>query len=115
MREMIRDKLIEAAKKQKVVYYAEVGELLNFSMDNPHHRKELGRILGEISTDEHQEGRPLLSAIVVHKENHLPGEGFFKLAKELGKQKPDEDNDTFYTNELRRVFNTWMAANDSSK
>lgn len=110
MREMIRDKLIEAAKKQKVVYYAEVGELLNFSMDNPHHRKELGRILGEISTDEHQEGRPPLSAIVVHKENHLPGEGFFKLARELGKQKPDEDDVAFYAKELKSVFDWWAAA-----
>lgn len=110
MKEQIREMLIKAAKNQKVVYYAEVGELLNFSMDNPHHRKELGRILGEISTEEDDNDRPLLSAVVVHKEDHLPGEGFFNLAKELGKQKPDEDNDTFYTNELRKVFDAWMAA-----
>ncbi len=109
MNEMIRDKLIEAAKQHKIIYYSEVGELLNFSMDNPHHRTELGRILGEISTEEHQKGLPLLSALVVHKENLLPGEGFFKLARELGKQKSDEDNDSFYTKELKEVFERSVA------
>jgi hypothetical protein len=110
MKEQIRDMLIKAAENRKVVHYAEVGRLLNFSMDNPSHRVELGSILGEISTEEHENGRPLLSAVVVHKEDHLPGEGFFNLAKELGKQRPDEDNDTFYVNELQRVFDAWMAA-----
>ena len=107
MKEQILDMLIKAAKNRKVVYYAEVGRLSNFSMDNPSHRVELGRILGEISTEEHKSGRPLLSAVVVHKEDHLPGEGFFSLARELGKQQPDEDNDTFYANELKRVFDKW--------
>ena len=110
MKEQIRDMLIKAAKNRKVVHYAEVGKLLNFSMDNPSHRVELGSILGEISTEEHESERPLLSAVVVHREDYLPGEGFFNLARELGKQRPDEDNDTFYANELKRVFDAWMAA-----
>lgn len=105
----IRDKMIEAAQNTRVIYYAELGELLDFSMDNPHHRTELGRILGEISTEEDSNCRPLLSAVVVHKEDHRPGEGFFKLAKELGKQKPYEDDDTFYSSELQRVFDEWAA------
>lgn len=110
MNETVRDKLIEAARNQRVIYYAEVGELLDLFMDNPHHRRELGRILGEISTDEHDSGHPLLSVVVVHKENHRPGEGFFNLAKELGKQKPDEDDVTFYAKELKSVFDWWAAA-----
>lgn len=107
MKDRIRDTLIKAARNQRVVYYAEVGKLLNFSMDNPSHRVELGRILGEISTEEHEKGRPLLSAVVVHKEDHQPGEGFFNLARELGKKRPDEDSDAFYASELKRVFNAW--------
>ena len=101
----IRDMLIEAAQQRRVLSYAEVGEVLNLDMDNPHHRREIGRILGEISTEEHNNGRPLLSAVVVHRENHRPGPGFFSLARELGIQGPDEDDETFYTNELNRVFN----------
>ena len=107
MKDTIRDRLIEAAKNKKVVFYAEIGELLNFSMDNPHHRRELGRILGEISTEEEHSGRPLLSAIVVHKDDHLPGKGFFELARELSKINPGVDNDTFYASELQRVFDEW--------
>ncbi len=107
MKDRIRDMLIEAARNRRVVYYAEVGRLLNFSMDNPSHRVELGKILGEISTEEYEEGRPLLSAVVVHKEDHQPGEGFFSLAKELGQKRPDEDSDAFYASELERVFIAW--------
>lgn len=64
MKDKIRDILIKAARNRKVLYYAEVGKLLNFSMDNPTHRVEIGTILGEISTEEHQKGHPLLSVVV---------------------------------------------------
>ncbi len=115
MKETIRDRLIEVAKNRMVVFYAEIGELLDFSMDNPHHRRELGRILGEISTDEDRSGSPLLSAIVVHKDNHLPGKGFFELARELGKLKPGEDNDAFYASELKSVFEEWSSKKSTTK
>ncbi len=110
MNGQIRDMLIEAAQQRRVLFYAEVGKVLNLDMDNPYHRQEIGRILGEISTDEHNDGCPLLSAVVVHQENHRPGQGFFNLARELGIQEPGEDNETFYTNELNRVFNEWANA-----
>ncbi|GAH87373.1 unnamed protein product, partial [marine sediment metagenome] len=102
MRKGIRNMLIKAAQQRKVVYYSEVGEAVNLSMGNPHQRAELGRILSEISSEEHDNGRPLLAAIVVHKDNKKPGEGFFKLARNIGKQKPDEDNDTFCKIEKER-------------
>ena len=107
MRKEIRNMLIKAAQQRKVVYYSEVGEAVNLSMGNPHQRAELGRILSEISSEEHDNGRPLLAAIVVHKDNKKPGEGFFKLARNIGKQKPDEDNDTFCKIEKERVFDEW--------
>jgi len=110
MNGQIRDMLIEAARQRNVLYYAEVGQILNLDMGNPHHRQEIGRILGEISTEEHNNGRPLLSAVVVHQENQRPGQGFFNLARELGIQGSDEDDETFYTNELNRVFNEWTDA-----
>ena len=107
MIEKIYDRLVEAARAKSVVYYSQIGDLLNLTMDNPCHRNELAHILGEISSKEHQEGRPLLSAVVVHKENLRPGKGFFILAKELKKQKPEEDDDRFYVAELQRVFEQW--------
>jgi len=109
MKAEIRAMLIKAAQQRNVAYYSEVAELANLSMDNPDHRFKLGCILGEISTEEHENGHPLLSAVVVHKGDHLPGEGFFKLTKELGKQKADEDDDAFHTRELRTVFDHWTS------
>lgn len=99
--------LIKAAKDRKFIFYSEVGEQANLSMKNPHHRTQLGDILCQINTAEHDSGRPLLSVLVVHKKDKKPGQRFFDLARELGKQKPDEDNDTFYADELKRVFDKW--------
>ncbi len=107
MRKGIRNILIKAAQERKVIYYSQVGETVNLSMGNPHHRTQLGRILTEISSEEHENGRPLLAAIVVHKDNKKPGEGFFNLAKSLGKQKPNENDDTFCKMEKERVFDEW--------
>lgn len=99
--------LIKTAKDRKLIFYSEVGEYVNLSMKNPHHRTKLGDILCNISTDEHDSGRPLLSALVVHKKDKKPGGRFFDLAKELGKQKRDEDEDSFYADELKSVFDKW--------
>lgn len=104
----IRDRMIKAAKAKDIIYYSEIGDLMNLSMDNPNHRDELAHILGEISTTEHHEGRPLLSAVVVHKENHRPGKVFFQLAKDLKKQKRGEDDEIFYATELQRVYKEWF-------
>lgn len=47
-------------------------------------RAEIGRILGEISTFEHNQDRPLLSSLVVNKSTGYEGDGFYKLCEELG-------------------------------
>lgn len=47
-------------------------------------RAEIGRILGEISTFEHENERPLLSSLVVNKSTGYEGDGFYKLCEELG-------------------------------
>ena len=52
-----------------------------------HHGSQVGDLLGHVSAHEWLDGRPLLSALVVLSENHQasnsPGEGFFRLAREL--------------------------------
>lgn len=74
-------------------------------MGNPSERAELSRILDEISWAEHQAGKPLLSVVVVHKgDPQMPGKGFFDLAREFGRQKPDVDDQTFFLEELNAVY-----------
>jgi hypothetical protein len=110
MKEHIRKVLIKAAKQNDTIFYSEVGKVVGLDMSNPGERSKLANILDEINREEHGLGRPLLSVVVVQKESGHPGTGFFELARELGKQKPDEDNQDFFANELRKVFDEWIAA-----
>ena len=68
----------------------------------------LSHMLGEISTEEHDQGRGLLSVVVVHKQgSQMPGKGFFKLAQSLGHDTTD--NLTFWIEELERVHDRYSA------
>jgi hypothetical protein len=69
---------------------------------------ELSRRLDEISRHEHNNGRPLLSVVVVHKDGDMmPGDGFFRLARSLGVQRTGVDNMSFFSQELRRCQEHW--------
>lgn len=63
-------------------------------------------MLDEISDEEDQAGRGMLSVIVVHKSgDQKPGSGFFKLAKKLGRETSDTDK--CWIEELNRVYSYW--------
>jgi hypothetical protein len=107
MNARIRNMLMRVARQRRNLYYSEVGQVLNFSMRNPFHRRESGRILGEISTEEHNNKRNLLSVVVIRRDTERPGHGFFRLAKQLGRQRQHEDDEIFYRNERNRGFHEW--------
>jgi hypothetical protein len=65
-------------------------------------------LLGQISKAEDAEGRGMLSVIVVHKtgeQRGQPGDGFFKLAQELGRDVRDRLK--FWATEFERVRRAW--------
>lgn len=66
-------------------------------------------LVGEISEDEVDRKRPMLSALVVEKNTGLPGEGFFKLASNLnqfnGKSKTEKE--VFLAREKRKLYEFW--------
>jgi hypothetical protein len=69
-------------------------------------RRRLFAILGQLSFDEHEAGRPLLSVLVVHKTGDMqPGDGFFELAESLGRDTSDIDK--AWIAEVRMVFQHW--------
>ena len=75
--EMIRPILIEVAKgkrKHKFITYKELQE----EMGGPG-RGYIGEVLEEVSDKEYEDGLPLLSALVVHKTDGRPGDGFWEL------------------------------------
>ncbi len=106
----IYERLKEVARKgDDLITYGEIAPLANLNMENPDDRNKIAHILGEISTHEHSEGRPLLSAIVVLAGIGYPGDGFYILARELGVhhgRKEFEDLE-FFAQEVRRVYDYW--------
>lgn len=107
----VREYLIDLASKGKIIYYQPLSDACNLRLDmqaSEWDRAEIGRILGEISTYEHENGRPLISAIVLTKDKLYEGDGFFKLADELGfgnwKQLRDGD---FDMKEINKCFEFW--------
>jgi hypothetical protein len=110
MNEELRTRLIEVAlTKDKFLPYGDTAQILHIETDRLDHSRELADELDEISTYEHNQGRPLLSVLVVHQEYLRPGGGFFKMAKRVEKQRTTEDDDAFHMDELRRVRDYWQS------
>ena len=81
----VREILISAASNRSIIHYTELCRkaTLNLDMGIPADRGKIGNILGNISSYEHELGHPLLSSIVI-TVNGEQGDGFFRLAEELG-------------------------------
>ncbi len=104
--EHIGEHLKGFARKKDVTYYADVAPLAGLDMSLPNDRHEIGSILDTINREEVDEGGPLLSAVVVHKANMMPGKGFFALARALGRFD-GHDEDAYYFAELQKVHDYW--------
>ena len=85
---IVRNYLIELARKksnQTVTYQKLCDDChIGLDMSNIADRNDIGHILGDISKFEHNNNRPLLSALVIRKGDAYEGDGFYKLAEELG-------------------------------
>ena len=108
-RQAIHERLIEVAQgaqEKGYVYYSDVAPMAGLNMDSPGDRNEIAAILDGISQAEHDAGRPLLSAVVIRRDENMPGTGFFTLARALGLHT-EGDNLDFWLAELRRVHDYW--------
>ena len=65
------------------------------------------------SAEEHRQGRPLLTAVVVISASGLPEAGFFDLAKSVGRMAADEDRMAYFVRELKAVHDFWAAPPDA--
>lgn len=106
MKKAIYDTLKKVAKGQGVTTYSEIAPLAGLDMSSPNDRNQIAEILGDISKVEHALGHPMLSVVVIHRDNNIPGQGFFTLAKELGLHSGNDDL-MFFINELRRAHDFW--------
>ena len=106
---LVYSELITTARHRGTVTYQEIALIMGLPLRGSHMGKQVGSMVGAISEDEHAQGRPMLSAIVVRKSGE-PGQGFFRLARDLGKlQTQDKDaKHRFWKKEVAAVHATWQ-------
>jgi hypothetical protein len=101
----IREILISRAKSRGFITYSQLAPMIT-SVLVDYHDPYLNALLGEVATEEEQNGRGLLSVLVVHKLGDMePGKGFFELAKWFNRKIGDPT--LFWINESKRVFDYW--------
>ena len=122
MNTIVRNYLIELARKKanQIVTYQKLSNDCNLNLnmqDGDHVRAEIGRILGEISKHEHSSQRPLLSALVVRSGDQLEGDGFYKLAEELGfgYWKRLKREQIFEIEQIKKCIEFWSDNSNYSK
>ncbi len=105
----VYEHLKQVAHEERTVTYSEIALMIGLNMQSQLDRTELGHVLGAIATYEHRQGRPLLSAVTVFSNDGYPSNGFFNLAKELGKYTGSTEMDrlAFFANELKEVYQYW--------
>lgn len=99
--------LVKTARSKSVIAYSEVVSDLAAISFEPNDSR-FHRLLDEVSTEEDEAGRGLITVLVVHKSgDYAPGPGFFKLAAARGRDV--EDIDATWVAEFRSVLDYWQA------
>lgn len=101
----VRAVLIQKAKQRAMIPYSELVNLVN-SVNFAAYDQRLFAMLGQVSVEEDENKRPLLSVLVVHKHGDMkPGPGFFELANSLGRDTRDADKT--WIAETQKVYQYW--------
>ena len=101
--------MTSVAKRKDLITYTDLAneiQSLRFEPQDPAFHK----MLGEISTSEHQAGRGMLTAVVVRAHDGRPGPGFFRLARDLGERFKDPE--MFWAMEVAKVCQAWSGQRD---
>lgn len=128
MRDDVRQRLIEVARKGETITYGALMEEFGIPRGDRYHRVGIGDVVGEISNFEYSEGRPRLSAIIVEvgsaKEpctKGITGGGFFGLdglpeavrrgAKHYNRPLTEAER-RFLWQEQRAVWSYWRSCKE---
>lgn len=112
MNQEVRLFLIELARKKKTITYQDLSDSCNLKLimrDSEFARAEMGRILGDISTFEFNNKRPLISSLVLSKGDNYQGDGFYKLAETLGlgNWKKLKNDISFEVGQMNACYDFW--------
>jgi hypothetical protein len=75
-------------RKRSPIFYSDLTKRIPSIAFGPHDYA-FHYLLYEISKEEDAAGRGMISALVVRQDDGMPGQGFFDLAKELGRDVSD--------------------------
>ena len=104
-KEEARQAMITVARSKDMIAYSDLVRKITSCILEPNGTPP-AHMLGEISSEEDEEGRGLLTVVVVHKTGDMqPGPGFFRLARSRGRHVVDDEN--FWIEELRNVYDAW--------
>ena len=103
--EQVRAWLIEVARRGGMTTYEETAASAPACDARRPRWTRLHPNLYEVSRSEHEQGRPLLTAIVVRKDCQV-GDGFYRMARCVGKHEGTDDL-AFWLAEVRRVHDYW--------
>ena len=101
--------LINAASNRGTVTYQEIAEIMGLPSSGNYMSRETGGMVGTISKSEVDNGRPMLSAIVVRVDGK-PGDGLYNWAHQLGRLQDEgkEAESSFWEKEKRAVYDVWQ-------
>jgi len=98
--------MINAAQHGGVATYQEIAQANGFPLVGSYMGKVMGELVGLVSENEVNQGRPMMSSIVVSVSGK-PGEGYYTLARELGLLHEGEDEEVFWRRECEKVYEAW--------
>ena len=98
--------LVSTAERCGLTTYQDIAQLMGLPVHGSYMGRETGLILGEISDDEAEAGRPMLSVVCVSAAGS-PGSGLYGLARQMGRLEEGADEEAFWRDELKAVYDTW--------
>jgi hypothetical protein len=93
--------IVRAGKNGKLTTYTGLSNSIASIRIEPHDFAMI-RLLDEISKEEDAAGRGILTALVVLKDEHVPAEGFWASARDIGRVIGDKWE--FWAEEVKRVM-----------
>ena len=106
MYQVVYRKLQQTATAQTTVPYDDLMQLAELSPFDRTDWARLLQVLGQIDRREHQQGRPLLSAVAVSQYVGISGAAFFQQAETLGRYAGGSEP-RFWQEERDRVHAAW--------
>lgn len=104
-KEEARQVMYAVAKRRRTIAYSDlVSKIASVRMEA--HDVRLAHFLGEIATEDDDNGLGLTTVVVVHKQgDQQPGPGFFEMAEEQGRNVSDPV--ACWIEELNAVYDHW--------